>query len=159
MDKNAGFEQITGLYAALLISVALILAPYLVVSTFSIAIYVCLVLFAYMLRMDKEPSAPVFTHTTYITRTFWISNIMALLFTGLTIGGMLLLALGGHLDTDALRACSGGDMGPCVGIFVDDNALSFKAASFVALGPSILYLLFRFARGFARARGEARTAL
>ncbi|MCB1591928.1 MAG: hypothetical protein KDI90_05695 [Alphaproteobacteria bacterium] len=159
MKNSDGTELITGLYAALLVSVALILAPYLVVSTFSGAIYLCLVLYAYMMRMEQEQDSPRAVHATYVIRTFWISNLVFLVSMLAVIGLLATMIYNGLLDISALRACSGGDAGPCLPLFISDNSLSFSVASFVALLPAILYLLYRFARGLARARGGAASVL
>lgn len=153
MGKNETLDKITGLYAALLISVVLIAVPHSAVSVMSGAIFLCLVLFAYMIRMDAEPESQSRAHTTYIIRSFWISLIFAIAGIALSAGGLTLLMLSGQMRTRALAACSGGDLSPCLPVFISDNDHSFTAASFVALGPAILYLLYRFAHGLARARG------
>lgn len=153
MTQDEGVEKIIGLYAALLISVALIPVPHLVVSVMSGSFFVCLVLLAYMIRMDSDRAGMKGSHAHYIIRTFWVSVVLFAVCMAIAAGGMSLLMLSGSMRTGALSSCSGGEIGPCLPLFISQNSLSFSAASFVALGPSILYLLFRFARGLIRARG------
>lgn len=153
MGKEDGVDKITGLYAALLISVALIAVPQVFISVVSGAIFVCLVLFAYMILVDEARESFAGSHAAYITRSFWAGALIFGLSLVALIAVMSALAVTGHMSTAALAPCSGGDLTPCLPLFINDNGASFTVASFVALGPSILYLLFRFAQGLIRARG------
>lgn len=156
MTKEAGIDKITGLYAALLISVALALVPQLVVSVMSSAILVCLVLFAYMVLVDEPRESFAGSHAAYITRSFWASALIFGFSLAMIIAVMGLMGYLGYMRIDAFVSCSGGDLTPCLPGFVHDNENSFTLASFVAPLPPLLYLLFRFARGLIRARsGES----
>lgn len=152
MTKEAGIDKITGLYAALLISVALIPVPHMVVGVMGGAVFLSLVLYAYMISMDAEPGGAAYVHARYIIRTFWLSFIFLFLGLLLAVAGIGAAMVLGYMSMESLYACSGGDLSPCMKNFISDNQQSFSAASFVALGPAILYLLFRFARGLIRVR-------
>lgn len=141
-------EPIIGHYVALLAATVAVVLPYAFISVMSFSILLCLVIFAYMQRMDKEPESLIWNHMTFIIRTFWASLVVLFFSLILSLTVMLLAFQTGLMSISPLNPCMASeDFTLCTPNFIAVNKSGFIFVSVIVAAPILLYFLFRFTQG------------
>ena len=119
----------------------------------------------YSTRSNADEDGYVYTHMTYLIHTFWYAGLF--LFYSAIVGGLYFVIF---VDYFSLYACfstmadvaysslrygsgetliqTGMD---CLNAFIIKNKLHLIISSFLALGPIVLYLVFRYVKGWRNA--------
>lgn len=139
------------LYVGLLVTLILQVVPYTLIAVPAMIAFLVLFTYCYVLRKRQEPDSLAEHHLTYLIRTIWIAG---LILAACTLAGYLyvmhylpkedLMMLGDELmHTTHIQ-------GPMNEFIRRNEALLIEGALIMA-GPTILYIVYRFARGMARA--------
>ncbi len=137
------------LYVASILSLLLLFVPYRSMYVLSGAFLVCLVILAYMWRMDVGEYSFLRNHATFVIRTFWIGLLINVFAIGIGFAALYGALTSGLFDTDALRPClEAQDMSACLPGFIGSNKNTLVFASIIVFVPVILYFLYRYVTGW-----------
>lgn len=151
---------IKNLYAAFVVSLFMTFLPNFAAATIALVLFIGVLIAAYVLRGKSAEETLIHDHTTFIIRTIWIACLFGL-FTG-TASMIYMLT---NLDVTGFQLCAEQN-----GIIqtTDPNVLyniskicmdDYMAANYsvlitsviIAAGPLVIYMLYRMAKGIARA--------
>ena len=154
--KSPEIKKCKTLYLALIISTIMMVVPLSATNIFAGAIWLCLVITAYYLRTGSGEYSLLRDHTTYIIRTFWIANLFLVLTSILSAAYLLNQLNNGQIDLAPLEPCvNGGNVADCSLAFNNSNRQIFVNSALIAIVPVIMYLLFRYIRGWRQiSKGE-----
>lgn len=158
-------NKILCVYAALIISLVLMLVPHVVAGALSLLLFMGVLVGGYVLRRRNDSGGLMADHMTFIIRTIWIGSGLAVLTT--TVAALYM-----HFNADPtpLADCSqnvadavlGGAtpdlqslaamMQPCIIRFLSENDIVMTIALLVSAGPPLFYFVLRIARGLGRAK-------
>jgi uncharacterized membrane protein len=127
---------------------------------------------AYAWRSDATQGSLLENHMTYIIRTIWVGSFLALI--TLAVAAIYLFKA---LDNTPLEPCindllgfmSLGDFSAietletqigdkCLTPYLAKNFTPLVTSAIIGIGPVVIYFLFRFLRGYTRARNGYRLA-
>lgn len=151
---------IKNVYAAFVVSLFMTFLPNLAAAMIAFVLFIGVLIAAYVLRAKSDKHSLMQNHMIYIIRTIWITGLFSL-FT-ITTGSIYLLA---NYDPSLLQSCADNIVNrgstdivameamlkPCMDDFMRVNMGVFLTATIISAGPLIIYMLFRMAKGIARA--------
>lgn len=137
-------KQVNRVYAAMVAMIIFSCVPMAVLQVVAILLLFYVMFSAYSLRRKYGEESLVHNHMTYLIRTFWISSLFFAI--GFIAAGFY---LSGKLDLAAIEEMSNTMM---TGQFVvTDNVKLLAVVSLVSMGPSMIYFIYRAAKGLSRA--------
>jgi uncharacterized membrane protein len=157
-------KQVLQLYAAFGAALVLCIIPFFFAAFISFALFLGVLIAAYILRGNAKHGDLLENHTTYVIRTIWIGSLFAVL--TMILGSVYLFLNIDNTPLDpciqhflnmqanantvdmmalaiALKGCSIGYIGANFKVFL----ISFLGIA----GPILLYFIVRYARGLSRA--------
>lgn len=151
---------IKNVYAAFVVSLFMTFLPNLPAAVIALVLFLGVMIAAYILRAKSGEESLMHDHMTFIIRTIWIAGLFGL-FT-ITTGSFYLLQ---NMDQTLLHVCAQQaiDSGstdvvamskmiqPCMDDFVMANKGVFLTSTIISALPLIAYMLYRLAKGIARA--------
>ena len=162
---NKEQKKIYNLYALFGVSLILSLIPFVSAALLCLVFFTWLLIAAYSTRGKAEDNSLAHNHATYIIRTLWIGAFITLV-TMLTASIYLHL----NLNHEAFMPCANeiANIGiaalekmqateiytivePCVENFISSNKQPLLMAAVIGILPPLLYVAFRFTKGFIRA--------
>lgn len=161
MEKQK--KTINTLYFILILSTILSFVPESIAQTVSLVLVIVVLIAAYMYRSKDSQDGLLYNHMTYMIGTIWIG-------TGFIVLGSLITGLWVYLQGDQsviLNAISQIETGIVpseaqmegyVSDYIDSNKALLMKASLVAIGPAILYFVYRVGNGIGRASKGYRIA-
>ncbi len=156
MDDNKQKTITNALYVALVVSSITGFMPMASVQLLSLVLVSLVLMLAYMFRGQTDKDTLLYNHMTYMIGTIWISSIFFVI--SLLIVGYWVYAQGDATVIDnAIANIDNGvmlneeELNQIGRDYIDTNLKLLITASTVAVGPSILYLVYRLANGFSRA--------
>lgn len=137
-------KQVNRIYAALAAMIIFSCLPLAVLQVVAILLLFYVMGSAYILRSKYGEDSLVHNHMTYLIRTFWISSLFFAI--GFVAAGFY---LSGKLDLAAIEEMSNTML---TGQFVvTENMKLLAVVSLVSMGPSMIYFIYRVAKGLSRA--------
>lgn len=156
-------SRIMAYYVVLFGCLALICAPSLYLSLISTLICCFTLAAVYSARFNSEEDSLTENHMTYLIHTFWYTMLFLLysviaggtyllLFANYQVVGNCMELLPTKIATATQNLSFGGFtkfIGHCTDAFSEKNELHLLITSLIAFLPIILYLLFRFIKGWS----------
>lgn len=154
--------RVYGTFAAALV---LMLLPNMLVCILALALMAGVLITAYAKRRKADPHGLIADHMTFIIRTIWLGNGIAVISTA--IASIYMMKRANHLPlqdcshTAAQHILDSGAqdmqtinslMKPCIDGFIAGNIPVLIASVAIAATPPMLYFAFRTAKGLNRAR-------
>lgn len=163
MENPTQNKIINTLYAFLVISTILGFVPNGTAFLASFVLWLVTLIAAYAYRSRDKEDGLIYNHMTYLIGTVWIGTSFILL--GTIVMGLWVFYAG---DNSALNAAmSTIDSGAVpddamlqsvISDYMSDNTKLLWTASIVAIGPAVLYFVYRVANGLSRAAKGYRIA-
>lgn len=163
MENAAQKNIINTLYGFLILSTILGFVPHSGAFIASLVLWTVALVAAYLYRCKDKDDGLLYNHMTYLIGTIWIGTTLIVL--GTIIAGLWVYYYGDNspLD-DAVAAVSQGAvpdeamLRQIMGAYFHANKGLLITASSVAIGPAILYFVYRVANGLGRAAKGYRLA-
>jgi len=156
MEDKTQKNTINTLYFILVLSTILGFVPNSWAFTVSFTLWVVVLLAAYVYRGKDNKDGLLYNHMTYLIGTIWIGTSFILI--GTLAAGWWVFTQGDNSAFDAAIArMEGGAMIDEAAIlqtlkeYFAGNRTLMITASTVAIGPAILYFVYRVANGISRA--------
>lgn len=163
METKAQNNIINTLYGFLILSTILGFVPNGTAFAASFVLWVVTLIAAYIYRRKDTEDGLLYNHMTYLIGTIWIGTSFILL--GTLVAGAWVYFYGnnGPLDTAVVQINGGAipDDAMLQGVmheYLLANKSLLITASIVAVGPAILYFVYRVANGLSRAAKGYRLA-
>jgi uncharacterized membrane protein len=163
MENKSQTNAINILYGLLIVSTVLGFVPNLMAFTASLVLWLITLIAAYLYRRKDTEDGLLYNHMTYLIGTIWIGTSFILLGTLIAgwwvftngdntaiQGAMASVTNGATLDETAMKAITEA--------YLKANQAVLIKASAVAIGPAILYFVYRVANGMSRAAKGYRLA-
>ena len=163
MENKAQTNIINILYGFLIVSTVLGFVPNVTAFTASLVLWFVTLVAAYIYRRKDKEDGLLYNHMTYLIGTIWIGTTFILIGTLIAgwwvftngdntaiDGAMASVANGAALDDTALKAITEA--------YLKTNQTLLIQASAVAIGPAIIYFVYRVANGMSRAAQGYRLA-
>ncbi len=164
--KPPGQKKIYNMYALFGVALGLGFLPSIAAALVSLLFFIAVLIYAYVLRSGAEDESLLENHSTYVIRTIWIASFFMIV--TMIIGSVYLVA---NIDYASFDACAQsaaaglnmadiesssltavyGYMTPCMDGFISDNLRVLIVSLFLAGGLPIIYIIYRFFKGLARA--------
>jgi uncharacterized membrane protein len=150
-SHKTGFEkeekQINKVYAAMAGMLIFSCVPFVLLQILAFILLLYGMMKAYRLRARSAEDSMTHNHMEFLIRTFWISSLFFLIgFAGAVVYLMKKLDL--NAVNNILNSMENGMM---TGQFVlTPDIKTLAIVSVAAIGPSIVYFIYRIAKGFAR---------
>lgn len=165
LEENAAKKPLMNLYAALGVSILLSLIPNTAAAVISLLFFLGVFIAAYQIRKKSEDHGLKENHCTYIIRTFWIAGLYAAISTAIAAYYMLQDISYTAFEScgQALASKSPEDLQssgfneiwlatePCYENFIADNFTILMNSGLIAAVPPLLYMIYRYIKGFSRA--------
>lgn len=163
MENAEQKKIINTLYGFLIVSTILGFVPHSGAFMASLALWIVTLVAAYVYRAKDKNDGLLYNHMVYLIGTIWIGTTLILL--GTVIAGLWVFYQGDNspLD-DAAVAVSQGTvpdeamLRQIMGAYFHSNKGLLITASSIAIGPAILYFVYRVANGLSRAAKGYRLA-
>ena len=156
MDTERQKNTINMLYIMLVISTILSFVPNGMAQLGSLVLIIVVLLAAYVYKARDVEDGLMHNHMTYMIGTVWIGTTFLLL--GALATGLWVYLKGDQsVLTDAIAQIQNGivpndaEINAITSNYVSSNQGLLITASLVALGPAVLYFVYRVANGFSRA--------
>ncbi|MGZ9097590.1 MAG: hypothetical protein ACXW30_04765 [Micavibrio sp.] len=149
--KNPDQVKVVALYVSFIVSALLVFAPVASLSFLALLGMVVLIIVIGFMRRECEKDSLLHNHATYLSRTFWMWQLMLLV--GMIIGGYYVFRQYPDIQ-QILRIVESLSKG-------QTDTPEFKTmatVTVVTLGPGCLYVAYRLIRGFHRALSGYRVA-
>ncbi len=156
-DKTQSQKTIINvLYFMIVLSTILSFVPYTIGQLLSLTLIVVALIGAYIYRTRDREDGLLYNHMTYMIGTIWIGTSFILL-------GCMIMGLWVYVSGDQsviMRAITQLEAGGMIteeqlteymNQYIISNQSLLIKASLIALGPAILYFVYRVANGIARA--------
>lgn len=163
MENTAQKRTINTLYAFLVFSTILGFVPNGTVFLASLALWVVTLFAAYIYRDKDSEDGLLYNHMTYLIGTIWIGTSFIVLAT--MVMGFWVYTQGDNTPLDdAIASLAGGEapneawLMEVLTDYLRTNEKLLWTASISAIGPSILYFVYRVANGLSRAAKGYRIA-
>ena len=161
MEKQK--KTINTLYFILILSTILSFVPESIAQTVSLVLVIVVLIAAYMYRSKDSQDGLLYNHMTYMIGTIWIGTgfiVLGSLITGLWVylQGDQSVILNAISQIEAGIVPSEAQMEGYVSDYIDSNKALLMKASLVAIGPAILYFVYRVGNGIGRASKGYRIA-
>jgi len=150
-------KTITNIYAALSVALLMTFIPLVSAAACALVLFIGTWIAAYMIRGRAGHDSLLANHMTYIIRTLWITGLFSLPTIGIATVYILstydpnpLLNCLGYITTTNMGAIQAA-IKPCMHDFVQNNIGYFINGTIIAAGPLVIYLVYRLAKGTARA--------
>ncbi len=163
MENKTQTNTINILYGFLIISTVLGFVPNFMAFIASLVLWFVTLIAAYVYRRKDTEDGLLYNHMTYLISTIWIGTSFILLGTLIAAwwvftngdntainGAMASITNGATLDETAMRTITEA--------YLKANQSLLLKASAVAIGPAILYFVYRVANGMSRAAKGYRLA-
>ncbi len=164
--KPPGQRRIFNLYALFGAALLLGFLPNITAAFLSLLFFIILLVYAYAVRSGAQEDSLLDNHSTFVIRTIWIASLFMIVTT--IIGSLYLVA---NIDYASFDPCAQsaastlnvesiessnlnavyGFMAPCMDGFIADNFPKLIISLIIAAGIPVLYTLYRFFKGVARA--------
>lgn len=149
-------KQVNHLYAAFAASIILLFIPLISTQLIGSLLILIALIWAYIIRSKAEHESLAHNHAAYIIRTIWIWGLFLTI--GIIIAVPWLYSIADHsaiqnfMNSAATGTIPESDaMNDVLGRFMRDNLSAFIMVCGITIGPSILYIIFRLAKGLSRA--------
>lgn len=163
---------IYNIYALFGVSIVFSVVPSISAAFVSALFFLIALIAAYVVRGRSDTHSLTENHMIYVIRTIWIASLFAIVTMGFAAAYMLpkieYLPLQSCMNalasqgTAALESMGIAEaeaiIAPCMEDFMAMNYQVFLVAAFIAGGPLIVYLGYRFVKGIARAAKGYRLA-
>lgn len=156
METRAQNKTINVLYAILVFSTILGFVPNATALILSIVLWFVVLIAAYMYRSKDNEDGLLYNHMTYLIGTIWIGTSFILL--GTLLAGLWVFLNGDNTAIDGVISqiengamVDEAQMTAIVHNYITANQGLLWTASIVAIGPAILYFVYRVANGLSRA--------
>ena len=156
METETQKKTINILYFMLVLSTILSFVPTQVGQIISLILVIITLIAAYSLRASDKEDGLLFNHMTYMIGTIWIGTGFILL--GSIIMGLWVYMAGDQtVITNTIAQLESGvmpgeaELATITADYIASNKSLLITASIVAIGPAILYFVYRVANGIARA--------
>lgn len=150
-------KTVTNVYGALSASIFAQFIPNVTAQLFGICLFCMVLPAAYVIRrLSKEPDGLVKNHMTFIIRTIWLSSFALTI--GTTIGSAFIYNYGDNtviyeffdrIRTGSLIGLY--DLEGVIKMYMIRNKSLIVSTAIFSLGPCVIYIAFRLARGLSRA--------
>lgn len=137
-------QQALTIYSGFLLAIIFNFIPVTFVQTFGAFIFLGLIIAAYIMRSQAEKESFMYSHMSYLIKTFWISSLILL------IGIIESYIFADHsIIYTTVNGVKNGSMLSETEInallieYIQANRLVFA----LTLGPSLLYLIYRTIKG------------
>lgn len=163
MENKTQINTINILYGFLIISTVLGFVPNITAFTASLVLWFITLIAACIYRRKDKEDGLLYNHMTYLIGTIWIGTtfiLMGTLIAGWWVftngdntaidGAMASVANGAALDETAIKTI--------IEAYLKTNRILLIQSSAVAIGPAILYFVYRVANGMSRAAKGYRLA-
>ncbi|PZQ45380.1 MAG: hypothetical protein DI551_07525 [Micavibrio aeruginosavorus] len=162
--ENAGQKKIiNALYGLLVVSTILGFMPNFNAFLASFVLWAAVLAASYLYRRKDSEDGLLYNHMTYLIGTIWIGTAFILL--GTIIAGLwvFLQGDGSILDAAIAKIESGAaideaELTQITHDYITANKGLLMTASFAAVGPAVLYFVYRVANGYGRAMKGYRIA-
>lgn len=159
-DQQKQQRLVLNIYALLGVSLLMMALPYMTAAFAAMILFLGTLIAAYIIRGRAGAQSYAANHMTYLIRTIWIGSFFALI--TLTLASLYIISL---FDPAPMQTCAerllsmpNSDpqtlqalLQPCMDEFMRVNREIFITGSLIAIGPVVLYFLYRIAKGLSRA--------
>lgn len=132
------------IYAALTAALIFMCVPNQIFAVVSSVLMLYAIFAAYATRRSASPDSLSANHMTYLIRSFWASSLLFLI--GFVAAGFY---LGPRIAPDAWTELAA--MAEAGQLTMTDDLRLISTVSLIALGPSLIYFIYRIASGLSRA--------
>jgi uncharacterized membrane protein len=163
METKGRNKTINTLYGFLILSTILGFVPNGMAFTASFALWVVTLIAAYIYRGKDTEDGLLYNHMTYLIGTIWIGTSFILIGTLIAAAWVYFYGNNGPLDTAIVQINTGAVpdealMQAVMNEYLLVNKSLLITASIVAVGPAIMYFVYRVANGLGRAAKGYRLA-
>jgi len=155
MDKEQ--KNITNIYALLAVSLIMSFVPMMTAAVLAFAMFMAVLIGAYMFRKKAEAGSLTHDHMSYIIRTIWITGFFGIF----SLAAAAIYVLQNYMP-DALQPCAeamlnAGEnasyaiVADCMPEFISDNKMVFLNGTLIGAAPIVIYIGYRLAKGLNRA--------
>ena len=156
MESTPHKNTINALYILLVISTVLGFVPNMTAFMFSLALWLLVLIAAYIYRAKDKEDGLLRNHMTYLIGTIWIGTGFIVLAS--IAGGYWIWSQGDSTAFDAFATSLESGMVPSEDAMMDtmndyymaNSALILKVSLFT-IAPAVLYFVYRIGNGFSRA--------
>ena len=158
-DKSSDMKEqknVQNIYAAFAAALIFQFIPLVTIQVFGFFLFIGVLVAAYMLRGKSETESLAYNHAHFIIRTIWIWSLF--LMVGMVIAVPWFSQVADHSIIQSFLDQVSGGMMPSHEMMNDvmkrymlANLADLLFIAGVALGPSMVYIIYRFAKGLTRA--------